>query len=138
VKNNSKSGYSRALNDYYYPIEFSCWNQNQSNMEKRELLPSGSKATATSMQSETYCRLGQNSSLLQWGLFSKSIWLVIWFFDLGSPLTYFMLHPEINSQQFMSSYFHLPYGPAAGWQSSDPTIGGAQETLYRRRNELFA
>ena len=57
----------------------------------------------------------------------------------GSPLAYFVLHPEINSQQFMSSSFHLPYLPTAGWRSNDSTTtdGGSRKTLYQRRKELF-
>lgn len=52
---------------------------------------------------------------------------------LGSPLAYFVLHPEINSQQFMSS-FHLPMA----WQSNfSAEEGGSRKTLYQRRKELF-
>ena len=53
----------------------------------------------------------------------------------GSPLAYFVLHPEIKSQQFMSS-FHLPI---PGWPSNESTAaeGRSKKTLYERRKELF-
>ena len=55
----------------------------------------------------------------------------------GSPLAYFILHPEINSQQFMSS-FNLPDVPTAGWRSSATAAdSGPRKTLYQRRKELF-
>jgi hypothetical protein len=55
----------------------------------------------------------------------------------GSPLAYFVLHPEIDSQQFMSS-FHLPHVSMAGWRSRDSTTNdGSRKTLYQRRKELF-
>jgi hypothetical protein len=55
----------------------------------------------------------------------------------GSPLAYFVLHPQINSQQFMSSV-HLPYVPTAYWLSHDSTTDtGSAKTLYQRRKKLF-
>lgn len=57
--------------------------------------------------------------------------------QFGSPLAYFVLHPEIDSQQFMGSSFHLPYVPTAGWRSNDSTGTGLRKSLYQRRKELF-
>lgn len=58
----------------------------------------------------------------------------------GSPLAYFILHPEINSQQFIGS-FHMPQVPLAGSRlnrfSSAARIGGSEKTLYQRRKEIF-
>jgi hypothetical protein len=53
----------------------------------------------------------------------------------GSPLAYFVLHPQINSQQFMSSIY--PYVPTAHWRSHDTTDIDSRKTLYQRRKELF-
>lgn len=57
----------------------------------------------------------------------------------GSPLAYFILHAEIDSQQFMgASSFQLPHVPFSGWKSNESSAGsGAGKTLYQRRKELF-
>ncbi|MEW6603801.1 MAG: hypothetical protein AB1351_03820 [Thermoproteota archaeon] len=55
----------------------------------------------------------------------------------GSPLAYFVLHPEINSQQFMSSFYPLNV-PMAVWRSNDSAAEDvSRKTLYQRRKELF-
>lgn len=56
----------------------------------------------------------------------------------GSPLAYFVLHPKINSQQFMSSIYPTSYIPTAHWRSHDATAGiESRKSLYQRRKELF-
>lgn len=54
----------------------------------------------------------------------------------GSPLAYFVLHPEINSQQFMGT-FHPSNVPLVVWRSNDSAEGVSRKTLYQRRKELF-
>jgi pimeloyl-ACP methyl ester carboxylesterase len=52
---------------------------------------------------------------------------------MGSPLAYFILHPEIKSQQFMSSFYLPDWAP----NESSTATEGRKKTLYQRRKELF-
>ena len=55
----------------------------------------------------------------------------------GSPVADFVLHPQINSQQFMSSV-HFPYVPTVHWRSHDSTRdSGSAKPLYQKRKALF-
>jgi pimeloyl-ACP methyl ester carboxylesterase len=56
---------------------------------------------------------------------------------LGSPLAYFILHPQIDSQRFIgSAYPNYPSG--AHWQPNDTRNNiEPRKTLYHRRKELF-
>jgi hypothetical protein len=62
----------------------------------------------------------------------------------GSPLAYFILHPEIDSRRFMGSVYPDPYMMHTNtkfyWQSSDTDDIDPRRrttTLYQRRKELF-
>jgi pimeloyl-ACP methyl ester carboxylesterase len=56
----------------------------------------------------------------------------------GSPLAYFVLHPQINSQQFMSSIYPSSYIPTVHWRSHEAAADAeSRKTLYQRRKELF-
>jgi pimeloyl-ACP methyl ester carboxylesterase len=55
---------------------------------------------------------------------------------LGSPLAYFILHPQIDSRRFIGSAYHN-YPLGAHWQHNDTNNTEARKTLYHRRKELF-
>ncbi len=55
---------------------------------------------------------------------------------LGSPLAYFILHPQIDSRRFIGSAYHN-YPSSAYWQSNDTSNIERKKTLYHRRKELF-
>jgi pimeloyl-ACP methyl ester carboxylesterase len=56
---------------------------------------------------------------------------------LGSPLAYFILHPQIDSRRFIGSAYHN-YPSSAHWQRDDTiNIVERRKTLYHRRKELF-
>ena len=55
---------------------------------------------------------------------------------LGSPLAYFILHPEIDSRRFIGSAYH-DYPLGAHQQTNDPNNSEPRKTLYHRRKELF-
>ena len=55
---------------------------------------------------------------------------------LGSPLAYFILHPEIDSRRFIGSAYH-DYPLAAPQQTNDSNNSQPRKTLYHRRKELF-
>ncbi len=56
---------------------------------------------------------------------------------LGSPLAYFILHPQIDSRRFIGSAYHN-YPSVGHWQPNDTNNIGPRKTLYHRRKELFA
>lgn len=55
---------------------------------------------------------------------------------LGSPLAYFILHPQIDSQRFIGSAYHN-YPSGAYRQPNDTNNSEPRKTLYHRRKELF-
>ena len=55
---------------------------------------------------------------------------------LGSPLAYFILHPQIDSQRFIGSAYHN-YPSGAHQQPNDTNNSEPRKTLYHRRKELF-
>src|SRR5918997_6412621 len=60
---------------------------------------------------------------------------------LGSPLAYFILHPQIDSRRFIGSAYHN-YPTSTYWQpNNDTKINNNntehRKTLYHRRKELF-
>jgi pimeloyl-ACP methyl ester carboxylesterase len=55
---------------------------------------------------------------------------------LGSPLAYFILHPEIDTRRFIGSAYH-DYSSSAHQQTNDTNNNEARKTLYHRRKELF-
>jgi pimeloyl-ACP methyl ester carboxylesterase len=55
---------------------------------------------------------------------------------LGSPLAYFILHPQIDSRRFIGSAYHN-YPLGAHWQHNDTNNIEPRNTLYHRRKELF-
>jgi len=55
---------------------------------------------------------------------------------LGSPLAYFILHPQIDSRRFIGSAYHN-YPSGVHRQPNDPNNSEARKTLYHRRKELF-
>jgi hypothetical protein len=58
---------------------------------------------------------------------------------LGSPLAYFILHPQIDSRRFIGSAYHN-YLPNTYWQPPNNDTNNNNEhrnTLYHRRKELF-
>ena len=55
---------------------------------------------------------------------------------LGSPLAYFILHPQIDSRRFIGSAYHN-YPSSAYWQPNDTSNIERKKTLYHRRKELF-
>lgn len=62
---------------------------------------------------------------------------------LGSPLAYFILHPQIDSRRFIGSAYHN-YLPNTHWQPPNSDINNSnssdiehRKTLYHRRKELF-
>jgi pimeloyl-ACP methyl ester carboxylesterase len=55
---------------------------------------------------------------------------------LGSPLAYFILHPEIDSRRFIGSAYH-DYPLVAHQQNNDTNNSEPKKTLYHRRKELF-
>ena len=60
---------------------------------------------------------------------------------LGSPLAYFILHPQIDSRRFIGSAYHN-YPPSTYWQppnNDNETNDNIErkKTLYHRRKELF-
>jgi pimeloyl-ACP methyl ester carboxylesterase len=55
---------------------------------------------------------------------------------LGSPLAYFILHPQIDSRRFIGSASHN-YPSGAHRQPNDTNNGEPRKTLYHRRKELF-
>ena len=55
---------------------------------------------------------------------------------LGSPLAYFILHPEIDTQRFIGSAYH-DYSSSAHQQTNDTNNNEPRKTLYHRRKELF-
>ncbi len=55
---------------------------------------------------------------------------------LGSPLAYFILHPQIDSRRFIGSAYHN-YPSGAHQQPNDTNNSEARKTLYHRRKELF-
>src|SRR5829696_1216281 len=55
---------------------------------------------------------------------------------LGSPLAYFILHPQIDSQRFIGSAYHN-YPSGAHRQRNDTNNSEPRKTLYDRRKELF-
>jgi pimeloyl-ACP methyl ester carboxylesterase len=55
---------------------------------------------------------------------------------LGSPLAYFILHPQIDSQRFIGSAYHN-YPSGAHRQPNDTNNSEPRKTLYDRRKELF-
>jgi pimeloyl-ACP methyl ester carboxylesterase len=61
---------------------------------------------------------------------------------LGSPLSYFILHPQIDSRRFIGSAYHN-YPSGAHWQppnndrSNNNNNIEHRKTLYHRRKELF-
>ena len=59
---------------------------------------------------------------------------------LGSPLAYFILHPQIDSRRFIGSAYHN-YPPNTYWKPNNDTNSNnieRRKTLYQRRKELFA
>lgn len=54
----------------------------------------------------------------------------------GSPLAYFILHPQIDSRRFIGSAYH-GYPSSAYWQTNDTNNTDGRKTLYHRRKELF-
>jgi pimeloyl-ACP methyl ester carboxylesterase len=55
---------------------------------------------------------------------------------LGSPLAYFILHPQIDSRRFIGSAYHN-YPSGVHHQPNEANNGEARKTLYHRRKELF-
>jgi pimeloyl-ACP methyl ester carboxylesterase len=55
---------------------------------------------------------------------------------LGSPLAYFILHPQIDSTRFIGSAYHN-YPLGAHWQHNNANNIEPRNTLYHRRKELF-
>ncbi len=55
---------------------------------------------------------------------------------LGSPLAYFILHPQIDSRRFIGPAFHN-YPSSIYWQPNDTNNVERRKTLYQRRKELF-
>src|SRR5215218_8571866 len=57
---------------------------------------------------------------------------------LGSPLAYFILHPQIDSRRFIGSAYHN-YPSSTYWQpnGADNNNVERRKTLYHRRKELF-
>ena len=55
---------------------------------------------------------------------------------LGSPLAYFILHPQIDSRRFIGSAYHN-YPSSGHWQPNDTSNIERRKTLYHRRKELF-
>ncbi|HEU4822140.1 MAG TPA: hypothetical protein VFS97_01830 [Nitrososphaeraceae archaeon] len=55
---------------------------------------------------------------------------------LGSPLAYFILHPQIDSTRFIGSAYHN-YPLGTHWQPNDRNNIEPRNTLYHRRKELF-
>jgi Lecithin:cholesterol acyltransferase len=55
---------------------------------------------------------------------------------LGSPLAYFILHPQIDSRRFIGSAYHN-YPLGVHWQHNDTNNIEPRNTLYHRRKELF-
>jgi Lecithin:cholesterol acyltransferase len=55
---------------------------------------------------------------------------------LGSPLAYFILHPQIDSRRFIGAAYHN-YPSGAHWQPNDTNNIEPKKTLYHRRKELF-
>jgi pimeloyl-ACP methyl ester carboxylesterase len=55
---------------------------------------------------------------------------------LGSPLAYFILHPQIDSRRFIGSAYHN-YPSSTHWQPSGADNIEGRKTLYHRRKELF-
>ena len=61
---------------------------------------------------------------------------------LGSPMAYFILHPQIDSRRFIGSAYHN-YPTSTYWQpNNDTKINNnnnteRRKTLYHRRKELF-
>ena len=55
---------------------------------------------------------------------------------LGSPLAYFILHPQIDSRRFIGSAYHN-YPSNAHWHPHDTSNIEGRKTLYHRRKELF-
>jgi pimeloyl-ACP methyl ester carboxylesterase len=61
---------------------------------------------------------------------------------LGSPMAYFILHPQIDSRRFIGSAYHN-YPTSTYWQSNNDTKNNnnnnteRRKTLYHRRKELF-
>jgi pimeloyl-ACP methyl ester carboxylesterase len=56
---------------------------------------------------------------------------------MGSPLAYFILHPQIDSRRFIGSAYHN-YPSSTYWQpdNADKNME-SRKTLYQRRKELF-
>ncbi|MFL6524406.1 MAG: lipase/acyltransferase domain-containing protein [Nitrososphaera sp.] len=60
---------------------------------------------------------------------------------LGSPLAYFILHPQIDSRRFIGSAYH-DYPSSTYWQPNNDTGNNnnnieRRKSLYHRRKELF-
>ncbi|MFL6395134.1 MAG: lipase/acyltransferase domain-containing protein [Nitrososphaeraceae archaeon] len=63
---------------------------------------------------------------------------------LGSPLAYFILHPQIDSRRFIGSAYH-DYPSSTYWQPNNDTGNNnnnnnnieRRKSLYQRRKELF-
>ncbi len=56
---------------------------------------------------------------------------------MGSPLAYFILHPQIDSRRFIGSAYHN-YPSSTYWQSDNADNNlESRKTLYQRRKELF-
>ncbi|HEX2169738.1 MAG TPA: hypothetical protein VHF65_05520 [Nitrososphaera sp.] len=59
---------------------------------------------------------------------------------LGSPVAYFILHPQIDSRRFIGSAYHN-YPTSTYWQPNNDTKNNnnteRRKTLYHRRKELF-
>ncbi|MFL6502034.1 MAG: lipase/acyltransferase domain-containing protein [Nitrososphaera sp.] len=62
---------------------------------------------------------------------------------LGSPLAYFILHPQIDSRRFIGSAYH-DYPSSPYWQPNNDTGNNnnnnnieRRKSLYQRRKELF-
>jgi pimeloyl-ACP methyl ester carboxylesterase len=60
---------------------------------------------------------------------------------LGSPLAYFILHPQIDSRRFIGSAYH-DYPSSTYWQPDNEANNNnnnieRRKTLYHRRKELF-
>jgi pimeloyl-ACP methyl ester carboxylesterase len=60
---------------------------------------------------------------------------------LGSPMAYFILHPQIDSRRFIGSAYHN-YPTSTYWQPNNDTKinnnnAERRKTLYHRRKELF-
>jgi pimeloyl-ACP methyl ester carboxylesterase len=55
---------------------------------------------------------------------------------LGSPLAYFILHPQIDSRRFIGSAYHN-YPSGAHLKPNDTNNIEPRKTLYDRRKELF-